>query len=170
MYAISPVIYLWPNKNDSNLHNKWFQFHNKLFSKFDFSFKFPHVMKINQTCKSFINGYSWTVPLLYQENLILVWRKSIKVCTERRWHKDPLDNWTVKKKLFCSLNFLSGLFWTLNFISEHFDPSIFVLDYLTVITVFRSTWKTKTIQWSRHQSFLFRCDWTPKKVNLAIKF
>ena len=34
-----------------------------------------------------------------------------------------------------------------------------------VITVSRSTWNSKkTIKWSRHQSFLIRCDWPPKRL------
>ena len=34
-----------------------------------------------------------------------------------------------------------------------------------VIMVSRSTWNSKKIKWkgSRHQSFLFRCDWPPMK-------
>ena len=39
-----------------------------------------------------------------------------------------------------------------------------------VITVFRSTWNSKNKKRSRHQSFLIRCDWPPKKVYLLIKF
>ena len=38
----------------------------------------------------------------------------------------------------------------------------------TVITVSRSTWNDKNQkQWSRHQSFLFRCDWTPKVLSFC---
>ena len=39
-----------------------------------------------------------------------------------------------------------------------------------VITVSRSTWNSKNQKWSRHQSFLIRCDWPLKKVYLFIKF
>ena len=31
-----------------------------------------------------------------------------------------------------------------------------------VITVFRSTWKATKIKWSRHRSFLYECDRSPK--------
>ena len=31
-----------------------------------------------------------------------------------------------------------------------------------VITVFRSTWMTSKIKWSRHRPFLYRCDRSPE--------